>query len=107
MSATTEQALQSRLKEALVALQKMRTKLENIERAATEPLAVVGIGCRFPGGVTDPASYWQLLQDGVDAIHEVPADRWDIDAYYDADPEVPGKMSSRWGGFLDHIRERV
>ncbi|MCC6456107.1 MAG: type I polyketide synthase [Caldilineaceae bacterium] len=103
MSTNTEQALQTRLKEALVALQRMRTRLETFEKAAAEPLAVIGIGCRFPGGANDPASFWQLLQNGVDAIGEVPPERWDIDAYYDPDPEAPGKMSSRWGGFLEDV----
>ena len=63
----------------------------------------MGIGCRFPGGVVDPASYWKLLRDGVEAVREVPADRWDIDAYYDANPDTPGKMSTRRGGFLDNV----
>jgi acyl transferase domain-containing protein/NAD(P)-dependent dehydrogenase (short-subunit alcohol dehydrogenase family) len=71
--------------------------------AAAEPIAIVGIGCRFPGGVTDPDSFWNLLRDGVDAITEVPSDRWDIDAYYDPNPETPGKMYTRWGGFLNGV----
>ncbi len=70
---------------------------------AGEPIAVVGVGCRFPGGADDPEAYWNLLMDGQDAITEVPADRWDIDALYDPDFQVPGKMSTRWGGFLDKI----
>src|SRR5437763_7413364 len=68
----------------------------------TEPIAVVGIGCRFPGA-KDPEAFWQLLRDGVDAISEVPADRWDINAFYDPNPGTPGKMSTRWGGFLEHV----
>ncbi len=68
------------------------------------PIAVVGLGCRFPGA-TDPAAFWQMLRNGADAISEVPAARWDADAYYqanDANP-VPGKMNTRWGGFLDQV----
>jgi len=72
-------------------------------RAGAEPLAVVGVGCRFPGGADTPERFWQLLRDGVDAITEVPADRWDAAALYDADPNAPGKMSTRWGGFLDGL----
>jgi phthiocerol/phenolphthiocerol synthesis type-I polyketide synthase C len=68
----------------------------------TEPIAIVGIGCRFPGA-KDPEAFWQLLRDGVEAISEVPSDRWDINAFYDANPGVPGKMSTRWGGFLEHV----
>ena len=68
----------------------------------TEPIAIVGMGCRFPGA-KDPEAFWQLLRDGVDAITEVPSDRWDINAFYDPDPDVPGKMSTRWGGFLERV----
>lgn len=68
----------------------------------TEPIAVIGIGCRFPGA-DDPAAFWQLLHDGVDAIREVPADRWEKQAFYHPDPSVPGKAISYWGGFLDGI----
>lgn len=67
-----------------------------------EPIAIIGVGCRFPGA-KDPESFWQLLRNGVDAISEVPKDRWDIDAFYDPEPGTPGKMSTRWGGFLDQV----
>jgi len=70
-----------------------------------EPVAVVGIGCRFPGNVTGPESFWQLLVDGVDTISEVPPDRWDADAYYDPDPSASGRMTTKWGGFLRDVDE--
>ncbi|WP_197041558.1 type I polyketide synthase, partial [Chondromyces apiculatus] len=66
-----------------------------------EPIAIVAIGCRFPGGVRDPESFWDLLEREEDAIREVPKERWDIEAYYDRDPDAPGKMTTRWGGFLE------
>jgi amino acid adenylation domain-containing protein len=66
----------------------------------TEPIAIIGIGCRFPGA-DGPQAFWRLLHDGVDAISEVPPDRWDIEGVYDPDPATPGKMSTRWGGFLE------
>jgi acyl transferase domain-containing protein len=69
-------------------------------QASDEPVALIGIGCRFPGGVDGPEAFWKLLCAGVDAVTEVPAERWDVDAYYDPDPHRPGKMSSRWGSFL-------
>jgi pyochelin synthetase len=81
----------------------LNSKLERLNRRGTEPIAVIGMGCRFPGGADTPASFWQLMLDGRDAIREVPAGRWDIDKLYDPDPEAPGKMSTRWGGFLDGI----
>ncbi len=67
-----------------------------------EPIAIIGIGCRFPRA-NGPDEFWSLLKNGVDAISEVPANRWDIGQYYDPDPSVPGKMNTRWGGFLDQV----
>jgi natural product biosynthesis luciferase-like monooxygenase protein len=93
----------SLLKSAYVQLKDLRAKLDASEAARREPIAVVGIGCRFPGGVTDATSFWQLLHGGVDAVREVPADRWDADALYDADPDAPGKLYARHGGFLDAV----
>src|SRR5713101_7328550 len=72
------------------------------EEAPTEPIAIVGIGCRFPGA-KDPESFWRLLHDGLDAITEVPVDRWDINSLYDPNPGTPGRMSTRWGGFLEQV----
>jgi acyl transferase domain-containing protein/surfactin synthase thioesterase subunit len=69
-----------------------------------EPIAIVGMACRFPGA-KNIQEFWNLLKNGVDAVREVPKDRWDIDAFYDPDPNKPGKMSSRWGGFLDKVDE--
>ena len=87
----------------LSALKEAREKLEAAERDKTEPIAIVGMGCRFPGGANTPEAFWQLLRNGADAIVKVPSDRWNIDAYYDPDPEVPGKMYTSDGGFLSHI----
>src|SRR6185436_3951521 len=70
---------------------------------ATEPMAIIGMSCRFPGGADSPAAFWQMLRDGVDAVGEVPADRWDVDAFYDPNPDAPGKSYSRWGGFVRNI----
>lgn len=68
-----------------------------------EPIAIIGIGCRYPGGGHGPAAFWRMLCDGVDAISEIPPDRWNLAAFYDADPDAPGKTNSRWGGFLPAI----
>jgi acyl transferase domain-containing protein/surfactin synthase thioesterase subunit len=67
-----------------------------------EPIAIIGIGCRFPGA-QNPEAFWQLLCNGVDAIAVVPPQRWDIDAFYDPNPGSPGKMNTRWGGFLEQV----
>ncbi|MFJ1455974.1 SDR family NAD(P)-dependent oxidoreductase [Nocardia sp. N2S4-5] len=63
-------------------------------------IAIVGIGCRFPGGISDPDGYWKFLLDKGDGIVDVPADRWSIEKYYDPDPDAPGRMYTRRGGFL-------
>jgi acyl transferase domain-containing protein len=67
-----------------------------------EPVAIIGLGCRFPGA-DSVQSFWQLLRDGTDAIAEIPPDRWDVEAFYDPVPGTPGKMSTRWGGFLEQV----
>ncbi|OBH16421.1 beta-ketoacyl synthase [Mycolicibacter sinensis] len=71
-------------------------------RAADEPIAIVGIGCRFPGA-DGPEEFWRLLSGAVDATSEVPADRWDVDAFYSPDPSVPGTAVTRRGGFLGQV----
>ncbi len=93
----------SPLKQAILEIRELRSQLDEIERARTEPIAIVGLSLRFPGGAQDAESFWQLLRDGVDTIAEVPAERWDIDAYYDANSTTPGKMSTRFGAWLNGI----
>ena len=77
-------------------------RVDNYEKTEREPIAIIGIGCRFPGA-SNPSAFWQLLQDGVDAIREVPPDRFDLSAFYNPNPAVPGKLNSRWGGFLEQV----
>ncbi|AVH74386.1 type I polyketide synthase [Nostoc sp. 'Lobaria pulmonaria (5183) cyanobiont'] len=67
-----------------------------------EPIAIIGIGCRFPGA-NNPEAFWKLLKNGVDAIAEVQANRWDINTLYDPNPETLGKINNRWGGFLEQV----
>lgn len=68
-----------------------------------EPIAIIGIGCHFPGGAVTPGAYWNLLCAGVDATRETPSDRWENRKFYDPDPAKLGKMSTFRGGFLDRI----
>ncbi|MGA5820362.1 type I polyketide synthase [Kitasatospora sp. NPDC094028] len=98
-----QQTSTSTLKRAYVTIERLQRRIEAYERAASEPIAVVGLGCRFPGGVVDADSYWRILTEGIDAVSEIPADRWDVDDFYSAEPRRPGRMSTRWGGFLDRI----
>ena len=73
--------------------------------AGAEPVAIVGLGCRFPGGVESPESFWRLISEGGDAVAEVPAERWSADAYYDPDSSRPGRMNTRWGSWLPRLDE--
>ena len=93
------------LQRAVFALKETQARLEAIQRQRSEPIAIVGMACRFPGGANDAESYWRLLCEGVNAIRETPPDRWDANAFYDPDPAAPGKMNTRWGGYLDRIDE--
>lgn len=86
--------------QVLTASQPVRKDTEREDQ--TGLIAITGIGCRFPGA-KNPEAFWQLLRDGVDAITEVPADRWDLHTYYNANQAVPGKMNTRWGGFLEQV----
>ncbi|MEO7358796.1 MAG: beta-ketoacyl synthase N-terminal-like domain-containing protein, partial [Gemmatimonadaceae bacterium] len=86
---------------ALLALE-LKERLDASDDRAREPIAIVGMGVRFPGA-DSPQVLAELLDAGVDVISEVPKDRWDIDAYFDPDPEVPGTMNTRYGGFLNAI----
>ncbi len=63
-------------------------------------IAIVGIGCRFPGGATNPEEFWKFLVTKGDGMREVPADRWSLEKFYDPDPDAPGRMYVRQGGFL-------
>lgn len=74
--------------------------------ALREPIAVIGMGCRFPGGANDPDAYWRILEKGVDTIAEIPSSRWPLMRYYDPDTAAPGKMYTRFGGFLDREVDR-
>jgi len=83
---------------------KIKTLLEENEALKqSDPIAVIGMGCRFPGGITTPDEFWQILKNGVDTVREIPGERWAVDDYYDPDPEAPGKMYTRQGAFMDSI----
>jgi acyl transferase domain-containing protein len=86
---------------ALLAVE-LQEKLDAAERSRVEPIAIVGMSCRFPGA-GNPAEFWQLLRDGRDAVTEVPRERWNVDRFYDPDPDAPGKMSTRYGAFITGV----
>ena len=88
------------LQDALLLLDRADEKIKALEREKHEPIAVIGMACRFPGGVHDPQSFFELLREGRDGICTVPPDRWDVEAWYDPDADTPGKIHSRFGGFV-------
>jgi acyl transferase domain-containing protein len=89
----------SLLKRALLALEKAEARVAELERARVEPIAVIGLGCRVPGA-DDPNAFWKLLEEGRDEIGPTPAGRWDHAAYYDPNPEIPGKIAAQNAGYL-------
>lgn len=103
MTAENKSPEMSPVKQALQAVKEMQAKIAAMEMAKAEPIAVVGMACRFPGNANSPEELWELLRNGGDGIIDVPAERWDGDSFYDADPETPGKMITRQGGFLKDI----
>lgn len=97
------QADMSPIKRALAEIKRLRTKLDAEQQARKEPIAIIGMGCRFPGGADSPEAFWRLLQKGGDAVRDIPPGRWDVDSFYSSDPDEPGKMYTRRGAFLDPI----
>ena len=80
-----------------------RELLTGMLNASAEPLAIVGVGCRFPGNANSPEAFWQMLKEGVDAISKFPMDRWNIDTSSDGEEDIAVKMAARWGGFLEQV----
>src|SRR5258707_3821160 len=68
-----------------------------------DSIAIIGIGCRFPGGINHPNALWKLLVEGREAVGGVPPDRWNAERFYDAEPGIAGKSIARRGGFVDGI----
>ena len=100
---TIETERMTPLKRAFLLLESAQARIASLEAASREPIAVVGLACRVPGGGDDSASFWHLLRNGVDATGPVPSGRWDVDSLYHPDPEMPGRMATRRGGFLSCV----
>ncbi|MGH7030390.1 MAG: beta-ketoacyl synthase N-terminal-like domain-containing protein, partial [Stellaceae bacterium] len=91
------------LQQAVIALQAQRARIVELEQAGSAPIAVIGIGCRYPADGVSPAALWEALREGRDGSREVPPDRWDIDKVYDPVPGRPGKMYVRKGCFIGEV----
>src|ERR1700739_350016 len=89
------------LRGALEAIESLQARLDRVERARTEPIAIVGLSCRFPES-ENPEAFWRLLSSGTDAVKEAPRDRWNKIPHDSAETPVPGKTQKDYGGFLDH-----
>lgn len=86
----------------MLELRDKKAKLKALEQANTEPIAIIGVGCRFPKS-PNPEAFWQLLEQGMDAATEVPKERWDIEQYYDPNPDATGKMYTRFANFIADV----
>src|SRR5262249_21772191 len=96
-----EDKLRSYLKRAIADAQDARARLRKVQERAAEPVAIVGMACRFPGGAATPEGFWELLASGGDAVGGFPTDRgWDLDGVYDPDPEQSGTSYTQAGAFL-------
>ena len=89
-------------KKVLQLISKLSARIRELENEKTQPVALIGLSCRFPEA-HDAEEYWSLLRSGTDTIREVPGDRFDINSYYDPNSEAPGKTYTRFGGFIDEI----
>jgi myxalamid-type polyketide synthase MxaE and MxaD len=101
ISDTEQQVVSSQ--QVLQTIKEMRSRLEAFNREKTEPIAIIGQGCRFPGNANNSSSFWHLLHEGIDGVTEVPPGRWDVDAYYDPNPEIAGKTYTKQGGFIQQV----
>ena len=102
---THSQKSRDLIKGALIRIEELESELESLKAEKNEPIAVIGMGCRFPKGIDNPQALWDLLFRGESIIDEVPENRWNINELYSPDLDAPGKMNSRFGGFIENVAD--
>ena len=104
MTTVSDQSIVDALRTSLKETDRLRQQNRRLLAQATEPLAIIGMSCRYPGGATTPDALWQLVADGRDAVSGLPTDRgWDLDNLYDPDPEHAGHVYASGGGWVDGV----
>ncbi|MDQ2959274.1 MAG: polyketide synthase docking domain-containing protein, partial [Actinomycetota bacterium] len=102
----SEERLREYLRKAIAGAQETRQELDELRASLHEPIAIVSMACRYPGGADDPEKFWQLLAEGRDAVTDFPTDRgWNVEELYDPDPASVGHTYCRNGGFVDGAAE--
>ncbi|ELR97465.1 type I polyketide synthase [Gloeocapsa sp. PCC 73106] len=92
------------IKQALITIKQLQKQIKELQNLQNEPIAIISMACRFPGGINNPDDFWQLLLQGRDGITDIPAEHWDADIYYDQHPDSPGKMYTKRGGFIPDLK---